>query len=135
MGEERIGHGPAPDRCRRCLVIEDHQDAAESLALLLELIGHQAEVAFNAREGLEKARSFHPDIVLCDIGLPDGMDGYAVALSMRADPELRSAYIVALTGYGQEEDRQRAMEAGFDAHLTKPADLDALRRLLATGGR
>ncbi|HEV8579351.1 MAG TPA: response regulator [Thermoanaerobaculia bacterium] len=131
---EQVG-GEGAERSRRCLVIEDHQDAAESLALLLELIGHQAEVAFNAREGVEKARSFRPDVVLCDIGLPDGMDGYAVARELRADPELRSAYMIALTGYGQEEDRQRAMAAGFDAHLTKPADLDALRRMLATEGR
>jgi two-component system, chemotaxis family, CheB/CheR fusion protein len=114
---------------RRCLVIEDHADAAESLALLLQLTGHEAEVAANAEEGIETARRFRPDVVLCDIGLP-GMDGYGVARALRADPELKSAYLIALTGYGQEEDRRRAVEAGFDAHLTKPADLDALQSLL-----
>jgi len=116
-------------------VIEDHEDAAESLALLLRLVGHETEVAFDAGEGLEKARQFRPEVVLCDIGLPGGMDGYSVAKALRADPELQSVYLIALTGYGQEEDRRRALAAGFDTHLTKPADLDVLRRLLATAGR
>ncbi len=121
----------APDQSRRCLVIEDNVDAAESLALLLQLSGHEAEVAFDGAAGVEKARSFRPEVVFCDIGLPGGLDGYAVARAFRADPELRSAFLVALTGYGQEEDRRRALEAGFDAHLTKPADIDELKRMLA----
>lgn len=125
----------ASARARRCLVIEDHEDAAESLALLLRLDGHEADVAFAAGEGLDKARRFHPDVVFCDIGLPGGMDGYDVAKALRADPDTRTAYLIALTGYGQDEDRRRALEAGFDAHLTKPADLDLLRRLLAADGR
>ena len=116
---------------RRCLVIEDNVDAAESLGLLLRLAGHESEVAFDAEEGLEKARRLRPEIVLCDIGLPGRMDGYAVARAFRADPELRAAFLIALTGYGQEEDRRRALDAGFDTHLTKPADIDVLRRLLA----
>jgi CheY-like chemotaxis protein len=120
---------PVPPR--RCLVIEDNVDAAESMALLLSLDGHETEVAFNATEGLEKARRFHPEVVLCDIGLPGPMDGHGLARAFRADPGLRGAYLIALTGYGQEEDRLRALEAGFDAHLTKPADLEVLRRLLA----
>jgi CheY-like chemotaxis protein len=123
-----------PEQPRRCLVIEDHVDAAESLALLLQLIGHETEVAFDATQGLEAARRFRPEVVLCDIGLPGAMDGYAAARAFRADPELRPVFLIALTGYGQEEDRRKALEAGFDAHLTKPADLDALRRLLAQGG-
>jgi CheY-like chemotaxis protein len=134
--EETAMTAPAPEtaaRGRRCLVIEDHEDAAESLALLLRLDGHEAEVAFTADEGLEKARRFRPDVVLCDIGLPGAMDGYGVAAALRDDAETRSAYLIALTGYGQEEDRRRALEAGFDTHLTKPADLDMLRRLLAAG--
>jgi CheY-like chemotaxis protein len=116
-------------------VVEDHEDAAESLALLLRLVGHQVEVAFDAGEGLEKARWFRPEVILCDIGLPGTMDGYDLAEAFRADPQMRAAYLIALTGYGQEEDRRRALEAGFDAHLTKPADLDALRGLLANAGR
>ena len=119
------------NQARRCLVIEDNVDAAESMALLLSLDGHESEVAFDAAEGIEKARRFHPEVVLCDIGLPGPMDGYGLARAFRADPELRKAYLIALTGYGQEEDRRRALEAGFDTHLTKPADLDVLRRLLA----
>jgi CheY-like chemotaxis protein len=122
-------------RSRRCLVIEDNVDAAESLGLLLRLTGHESEVAFDAEEGLEKARRLRPEVVLCDIGLPGRMDGYAVARAFRADPELRPTFLIALTGYGQEEDRRRALDAGFDTHLTKPADLDVLRRLLAEAGR
>ncbi|HEY2291497.1 MAG TPA: CheR family methyltransferase [Thermoanaerobaculia bacterium] len=121
----------APERSRRCLVIEDNVDAAESLALLLQLSGHEAEVAFDGVSGVEKARSFHPDVVLCDIGLPGGLDGHGVARAFRADPELKFAFLIALTGYGQEEDRRRALEAGFDAHLTKPADIEELKRMLA----
>ena len=120
-----------PIQPRRCLVIEDNVDAAESMALLLSLDGHETEVAFDAAGGLEKARCFHPEVVLCDIGLPGPMDGHGLARAFRADPGLRGAYMIALTGYGQEEDRRRALEAGFDAHLTKPADLEVLRRLLA----
>ncbi len=119
---------------RRCVVIEDHADAAESLAALLQLSGHEVEVAFDAAAGLELARRFAPEVVLCDIGLPGAMDGYGVARALRAAPETRSAFLIALTGYGQEEDRRLALEAGFDAHLTKPADLEALFRLLATAG-
>ncbi|MEO6193654.1 MAG: chemotaxis protein CheB [Thermoanaerobaculia bacterium] len=122
--------GPGGARARRCLIIEDNVDAAESLSLLLRLTGHEADVAFDGATGLEKARGFRPEVVLCDIGLPGSLDGYGVARAFRADPELRSAFLIALTGYGQEEDRRRALEAGFDTHLTKPADLDNLRRLL-----
>jgi two-component system CheB/CheR fusion protein len=132
--ERAMAEDPAaamPERSRRCLVIEDNVDAAESLALLLELSGHETAVAFDGAVGLEKARSFRPDVVLCDIGLPGGLDGHGVARAFRADPDLRSAFLIALTGYGQEEDRRRALEAGFDAHLTKPADIDELKRMLA----
>jgi CheY-like chemotaxis protein len=118
-----------PSRPRRCLLIEDHVDAAESLAMLLELIGHEVAVAFDGAEGLAKARQLLPEVVLCDIGLPD-MDGYAVARALRAAPETSAAFLVALTGYGDDDDRRLAVEAGFDAHLTKPADLEVLRRLL-----
>jgi CheY-like chemotaxis protein len=115
-------------------VIEDHADAAESLAALLQLSGHEVEVAFDGAAGLELSRRLAPEVVLCDIGLPGAMDGYGVARALRAAPETRSAFLIALTGYGQDEDRRLALEAGFDAHLTKPADLDALYRLLASAG-
>ena len=118
-------------RPRRCLVIEDNPDAAETLGLLLELYGHEVRIAHDGQEGLEAARAFLPEVVLCDIGLPNGLDGYEVARRMRQDPTLRGMSLVALTGYGQEEDQRRAREAGFDVHLTKPADPEKLERLLA----
>ncbi|HZE90729.1 MAG TPA: response regulator [Rhizobacter sp.] len=121
----------APQRPRRCLLIEDHVDAAESLAMLLQLIGHEVEVAFDGAGGLAKARSLRPEVVLCDIGLP-GMDGYAVARALRAAPETSSAFLIALTGYGQEDDRRRALEAGFDAHLTKPASIQQIHKTVLT---
>jgi two-component system CheB/CheR fusion protein len=121
----------APARPLRCLVIEDNPDAAETMALLLELAGHQVEIAHDGAQGLEKARQLRPQAVLCDIGLPGGMDGYDVARALRADPSLAPLFLVALTGYGQEDDQRRALEAGFDVHLTKPADPEALQRLLA----
>ena len=118
-------------RTRRCLVVEDNQDAADSMALLLQLSGHEVEVAYDGASGLEKARSFRPEVVLCDIGLPGSLDGYAVARALREEQE-GPLFLIALTGYGQEEDQRRAKEAGFDVHLTKPADLDELKRLLAS---
>jgi two-component system CheB/CheR fusion protein len=133
MAQEATNGQPGP--ARRCLVIEDHEDAAESMALLLRLAGHEAEVAHDAVRGLETARRFLPEVVVCDIGLPGPMDGYGLARAFRADPELPEAFLIALTGYGQDEDRRRALEAGFDAHLTKPADLDALLGLLASLSR
>jgi two-component system CheB/CheR fusion protein len=121
-------------RPRRCLIIEDNADAAESMGLLLELAGHQVAVAPDGPTGLEKARQLQPEVVVCDIGLPGGMDGHAVARAFRADPELASACLIALTGYGQDEDRRRAFDAGFDAHLTKPADIEMLKRMVEECG-
>ncbi|HEX6864370.1 MAG TPA: PAS domain S-box protein, partial [Thermoanaerobaculia bacterium] len=118
-------------RPRRCLLIEDNADAAETMGLLLELYGHEVRIAHDGREGLEMARDFLPEVVLCDIGLPYGLDGYEVARRMRQDPVLRGMSLVALTGYGQEEDQRLAREAGFNVHLTKPADPEKLERLLA----
>ncbi len=123
-----------PDRgaaSRRVLVIEDNVDAAESMQMLLELSGFEVETAMDGRAGLEAARRFQPDVVLCDIGLPGGMDGYAVARELRADDALRPVRLIALTGYGQAEDRLRAYAEGFDLHLTKPVDPALLPDLLA----
>ena len=117
-------------RPRRCLLIEDNVDAAESMGLRLELAGHEVAMAHDGIQGLEKARQQRPDVVVCDIGLPGELDGHGVARAFRADPDLASACLIALTGYGQEEDRRRALGAGFDAHLTKPADPDTLKRLV-----
>jgi two-component system CheB/CheR fusion protein len=114
---------------RRVLVIEDGLDAAESLREVLELEGHTVGVAYSGPEGIEKARAFRPDIVFCDIGLP-GVDGYAVARTLRADPLLPGTRLVALSGYAAPEDVARASEAGFHDHLAKPPDIDQLHRLL-----
>jgi PAS domain S-box-containing protein len=117
-------------RARRVLVIEDNVDAADSLRDVLELQSHQVAVARTGQEGLEMARAFHPDIVLCDIGLP-GMDGFDVARALRADAAFSGVLLVALSGYALPEDLRRATEAGFDRHLAKPPDFDKLERLLA----
>ncbi len=115
---------------RRVLVIEDNADAADMLAATLELGGAVAEVARTGRQGVEKARAFKPEVVLCDIGLPD-MDGYEVARTLRADPALGHVKLVALSGYAGAEDVARARESGFDTHLAKPASMEALQGVLA----
>jgi CheY-like chemotaxis protein len=118
------------ERTYRILVIEDNRDAAESMKMLLGLVGHRVEAAYTGATGVEAARAFHPQVVLCDIGLPGGMDGYAVAQALRQ--EFSSAHLIALTGYGQQEDRCRACETGFDHHMTKPVDFDELQAVLAS---
>ncbi|MEA2564732.1 MAG: hypothetical protein QOH06_6236 [Acidobacteriota bacterium] len=122
--EER---GPA-----RILLVEDNVDAADALAELLRMWGHEVEVAHDGAAAVRFAGAIRPGVVLLDIGLP-GMDGYQVADAMRRLPELQGALIVALTGYGQESDRQRSAQAGFDYHLVKPVDLEELRRLVSAG--
>ncbi len=116
---ERL-RAPAED-ARRVLVIEDNPDAAESLKTVLELRGHIVAVAHTGPEGIEKARTMQPHVVLCDIGLP-GMDGFEVGRALRADPALSRTTLVALSGYALPEDVEKAREAGFDRHLAKPVD-------------
>ena len=115
---------------RRVLVVDDNLDTAESASLLLEIEGYDVRVAHSGPEAIEIARVFAPDIVLLDIGLP-GMDGYAVARILRAAPELTRCRLIAVSGYGQPEDRHRSREAGFDRHLVKPVEADVLREVLA----
>ena len=110
--------------------MEDNADAREGLRLLLSYAGHEVETAEDAPTALEKLRTFRPEIALIDIGLP-GVDGYALARLARETPEARATYLVALTGYGQAEDRNKARSAGFDAHLTKPVDPVRLNAFLA----
>jgi len=115
---------------RRVLVVDDNRDAADSLAVLLRLEGHEAAVAYSGESALEVLAHADPDFVLLDIGLP-GMDGYEVGRRMRSAGA--RACIIALTGYGQQEDRQRSADAGFAAHLVKPVDIDVLKALLSAG--
>jgi signal transduction histidine kinase/CheY-like chemotaxis protein len=124
------GELQAPPRACTVLVIEDNADAAESLVMLLELLGHRPEWADRGGRGIERATALQPELVLVDVGLPD-MDGYEVARRLRAQPETRSLRLVALTGYGTPEDRPRALAAGFDDHLPKPIGLPELETLLA----
>jgi CheY-like chemotaxis protein len=114
------------------LVIEDNVDTAATLRDFLELSGFDVAIAFSGGEGVEAAGLFHPEIVLCDLGLP-GMNGFEVAGALRRDPATAAARLIALTGYGGDEDRRRSHEAGFEVHLTKPVDPGLLRRLLSAG--
>jgi PAS domain S-box-containing protein len=114
----------------RVLVVDDNADAAESLAALLELSGHDTRVANDGDEAIRAAHEFRPEIVFLDIGMP-GKDGYEVARALRESPDTRGAVLVALTGWGAKDDRARSRQAGFDHHLTKPAGLAAVDRLLA----
>jgi len=120
---------PPPRRACRILVVDDNQDAAQATAVLLELAGHEVKAVGDGHDALASAPVFAPHVVLLDIGLPR-LDGYAVARELRTLDETSSACLIALTGYGQPADRGRAMEAGFDHHLTKPADPDELLRLI-----
>ncbi len=112
------------------LIIDDRRDAVMPLEKILQLCGHQVRTASNGDAGLELARSFQPEIVLCDIGLPEGMNGYDVAKAMRADEAFATVYLVAVTGYGQDEDRQSAQAVGFDYHLTKPVGKEDLLEVI-----
>jgi PAS domain S-box-containing protein len=120
---------PAPSELARILIVEDNPDAAESLLMILELLGHHVRVTPNALAALEAARANVPDVILIDIGLP-GMNGYDLAQAIRADASLGHVVLVALTGYGGADDKARAMGAGFDHHLVKPVDLEALRLVI-----
>ena len=115
---------------RRILVIEDNLDVADSLRDVLTFGEHEIEVAYNGPDGIAKARKFHPEVVLCDIGMP-GMDGYEVARAFRADAALNGAFLVALTGYALPEDLERAQAAGFARHIAKPPSLEKLGEILA----
>jgi PAS domain S-box-containing protein len=128
------GKALAPERAagpaRRVLVVDDNVDAAESLALLLRATGHEVRTAYDGPAALREAEALRPEVVLLDVGLPR-IDGYEVARRLRQQGGLKSALVVALTGYGQDEDRRRALEAGFDVHLVKPADPQTVLQLVA----
>ena len=121
-----------PGRMRqlRVLIVDDNVDAAASTAMLLMAQGHQAEAVYSSKDALDAIESFRPNVALLDIGLP-GMDGYELATRLRELPACEGMRIVALTGYGQADDRQRALDSGFDDHLAKPIDFRTLERTLA----
>lgn len=120
---------PAVQDRTRVLVVEDQEDARDSLRMLLELDGHVVDTAGSGREGVERFAALSPEVVLVDIGLPE-MNGYEVARAIRAQPRGAHALLVALTGYGQPDDQSNAREAGFDHHLTKPVDYEKLMQLV-----
>jgi CheY-like chemotaxis protein len=113
----------------RVLVVEDNRDSAQMLAKLLEICGYSVSVAYTAMEGLETAKRTRPDVVLCDIGLPDS-DGFALAEALHENPITSSARLVAVTAYGQEKDRERSKRVGFERHLVKPVAPGDLLRVL-----
>lgn len=123
---------PAVVTCaRRILVIEDNSFVADGIRMSLESEGHTVTVVRNGSAGVAKARECKPEMVLCDLGLPDGMDGHAVARALRQDPQTAQGFLVAYSGFGQEQDKRRSLEAGFDLHLTKPVRLQDLRAAMA----
>ena len=118
-------------KCCRVLVVDDNVDAAQSIGDLLAMLGHEVRVVHDGAAALEAVKSFPAGVVLLDIGLP-GLTGLEVARRIRQLPALKDLVLVAMTGYGQETDRERSREAGFDHHLVKPADLDELLKILET---
>ena len=112
------------------LIVDDNQDAADTLALLLQFDGHETQAVYTSKDALERALSFNPELILLDIGLPE-MNGYEVARKLRSLPGRKDIRLIAVTGYGQAVDRARAEQAGFDDHLMKPVESLALKRALA----
>ena len=117
----------------RILVVDDNVDAADSLGIMLSYSGHEVRVVYSGRDAVAAAEQFNPDAIILDLGMP-GMDGYAVARAVRADPTLQRTRLIALSGYGQLEDRRRTADAGFDEHLVKPVIFEALNAALDSPG-
>lgn len=124
---------PAGVTSRRILVVDDSIDGAVAMALLLKYDGHDTRTAHNGHDALAEARSFRPEVVFLDIGLP-GKDGYDVARELRAEPGLRDIVLVALTGWGTEEDLRKSKEAGFDHHFVKPVEPEVIESMLRNLG-
>jgi two-component system CheB/CheR fusion protein len=117
---------------RRLLVVDDNHDSAESMRMMFRLAGHEVRTVHEGSEAVEAAAGFGAQVVLLDIGLPD-IDGYEVARRLRADPRTREALIIAITGYGREEDLRKSREAGIDEHVVKPVDPDKVLERIARG--
>ena len=123
-----------PAQTSRVLVVDDNRDAADMFVIMLQTFGHEVQATYSSQTALEMAVAYQPDIVLLDIGLPE-MDGYEVARHLRQHPQTKDVWVIAMTGYGQDADRQRAEEAGFDYHLVKPIDPEKLQAVLELLGR
>ncbi|HET6408355.1 MAG TPA: ATP-binding protein, partial [Chthoniobacteraceae bacterium] len=120
-----------PSTGRRIVIVEDNADAATTLARLLKRRGHAVVTAANGADGIDGVRQHVAEVLLCDVGLPGELDGYAVARRLRQEPGSEKILMIALTGYGQDQDQQRAKEAGFNHHLTKPISLEQIEAILA----
>ncbi len=114
----------------KVLIIDDNKDLSEIMCDLIGFLGHKTICSPDGKDGIAKAKEHHPDIIICDIGLPV-MDGYEVAQQLRRDDEIKETFLIALSGYAGPEDRKRSREAGFDRHLAKPADISAIERVIA----
>jgi CheY-like chemotaxis protein len=114
----------------RVVIVDDNRDAAKTMSMFVEELGGSTRIAHDAASGLEAVQDYQPDIVFLDIGMP-GIDGYEMCRRMRQRQSQKAIVIIAVTGWGQSQDKQRALEAGFDAHLTKPVDTEVLARILA----
>jgi CheY-like chemotaxis protein len=126
--------GITQPRPRRVLIVDDNRDATETLEMLLQLWGYEVRSVHSGLSALEVAPEYRPEVVLLDIGLP-GMSGYDVAQRLREVPGFSDVVLVAVTGYGQDNDRSRSREAGFDHHLVKPVEPDKLQALIASVSR
>jgi CheY-like chemotaxis protein len=131
VAKKPVEESAASNRGHRILLVEDDDDVAESMGALLALDGHTVSTANDGVIALRKVRSFEPDVVLLDLGLP-GLDGYEVARRIRMETPKKNIVIIALSGYGEAEHRRRSKEAGCDSHLVKPVQPDVLRKLLAS---
>lgn len=127
--EDSVSEAPRPARLR-ILIADDNVEGGLLLRALLEQRGHEVAVAVSGEDALRVAKEFQPQVGMLDIGMP-GMTGYELVEHLRRDPDHRDMFLVAVTGWGLQEDRRQAIEAGFDAHVTKPADPDELQVLLA----
>ena len=123
--------GPTAESRLRILIVDDLRDSADSLAALLDTLGHETLAVYGGLAALEAGPAFRPDVILLDIGMPE-LDGLQTCMRLRETPWGSAAFVVAMTGWGQSEDRRRTSESGFDAHLIKPADVEELLALLAS---
>jgi CheY-like chemotaxis protein/two-component sensor histidine kinase len=126
--------GPVESVSQRILIAEDGRDAADSFGLLLTMMGHEVEVVYDGEAAVTLAKEFQPDVIILDLGMPR-LNGYDAARSIRGEPWGKEVFLIALSGWGQPEDRRRSTEAGFDRHLTKPVDPDVIGSVLSTRGR